>query len=198
MNGWDAEPRRASKPFGKPWKLVALPVKHLDRKIFWSPTVEQSRSRSWNKRIGPASCLVALLPVLGCTLHRGHTRLPHLSLATSPTPGLGFPQEGQEGLPISQKPSGTSCGHPHPKPRPHAPPHLPHPTLNPRVQPAPSTSSSVAPWSCRAACGYHAFRMERVWCFGTLLPPRPAPALPPRRPDLHAPIAGPPGAPHPT
>jgi hypothetical protein len=23
----------------KPWKLVALPVKHLERKIFWSPTV---------------------------------------------------------------------------------------------------------------------------------------------------------------
>ncbi len=23
----------------KPWKLVALPVKHLERKIFWIPTV---------------------------------------------------------------------------------------------------------------------------------------------------------------
>jgi hypothetical protein len=47
-DGWDAEPRRAIKPFGKPWKLVlapvnhlrkpwklvALPAKHLERKTF--------------------------------------------------------------------------------------------------------------------------------------------------------------------
>jgi hypothetical protein len=52
-DGWDAEPRRASKPYGKPWKLVlapvnhsrtpwklvALPVKHLERKSIWSTTV---------------------------------------------------------------------------------------------------------------------------------------------------------------
>ncbi len=52
-DAWDAEPRRASKPFGKPWKLVlepvnrlrkpwklvTLPVNHLDLKFFWSPTV---------------------------------------------------------------------------------------------------------------------------------------------------------------
>jgi hypothetical protein len=52
-DGWDAEPRRASKPHGKlwqlvleplkhlrkPWKLVTLPENHLELKFFWSPTV---------------------------------------------------------------------------------------------------------------------------------------------------------------
>jgi hypothetical protein len=52
-DGWDAEPRRASQPFEKPWKLVlapvnhlrqpwnlvALPVNHLERTYIWSATV---------------------------------------------------------------------------------------------------------------------------------------------------------------
>ncbi len=29
-DGWDAEPRRARNPFGKPWKLVLEPVNHLN------------------------------------------------------------------------------------------------------------------------------------------------------------------------
>ncbi len=51
--GWDAEPRRASKPIGKPrklvlepvnnlrnpWKFVTLLVNQKELKFFWSPTV---------------------------------------------------------------------------------------------------------------------------------------------------------------
>ncbi len=36
-NRWDAEPRRASKPFGKPWKVVTLLVNHLELKFFLEP-----------------------------------------------------------------------------------------------------------------------------------------------------------------
>jgi hypothetical protein len=36
MNGWDAEPRRATKPFGNPGNFAR---KTFWRKIFWSPTV---------------------------------------------------------------------------------------------------------------------------------------------------------------
>jgi hypothetical protein len=32
-DGWDAEPRRASKPFGKPWKLVLAPSKSFGKTL---------------------------------------------------------------------------------------------------------------------------------------------------------------------